>query len=74
MTAKIISFADAFNNRAVALAPYDDLTCPKCEAVTEPHRVTEGPTVHYECKQCSRYWRINADGEMLRGRSSNRHY
>ena len=74
MTATIIKWADAFNQRACDLAAFDALECPNCATVTEPHRVTEGPVVHYDCKMCDRYWWINQDGDMLRGRTGSRFY
>lgn len=53
------------------LATYDELACPHCGLATKPFAVSAQHVVSYRCTR-GHGWRINADGEMLRGLKSER--
>lgn len=74
-TAKLYDFAAERTHRAqdltAQLETYDALECPHCEAETRPFAVDVAKTVSYRCKR-GHGWRINADGDLMRGLKGKR--
>jgi hypothetical protein len=64
------------------LASYDTLDCWLCERPVTPHLVEPAHVVHYSCTGVSETgeklhkkldWRIDEDGDVLKGHSGNRY-
>lgn len=77
-TAKLYDFVAEREHRtkdlAALLETFDPLPCPRCEEVTKPCNHDAAGSTYYECfgdahgrGVRSVRWRINRDGDMLRG-------
>ena len=74
---QVISIADYKKRKAVELAEYDILECPKCETECAPHKIDGAGAVHYTCQGNGHRkitWRIAENGVMLSGAKGNREY
>jgi hypothetical protein len=71
---QFVSWASV-QQRKVFLAPV--LECPKCGKECSATHVAADDETTYLCKSAGHvplYWRIDPDGNMLRGKVSRRHY
>ncbi|TAL65846.1 MAG: hypothetical protein EPN79_11905 [Burkholderiaceae bacterium] len=75
--AKIISMAGWRELKAQAMQSAPSLECPQCASVVAALNVDADSTTTYRCAghgHRALTWRINSDGDMLRGATGQRYY
>ncbi len=77
MMAQIINMAGWREQKAAATQSAPPLECPLCDGTVAATNVVSDGTTTYRCAghgHRALTWRINAEGEMLRGATGQRYY
>ena len=81
MNAKLYDFAAErvarIEDQSATLAGMDALECLKCGRSIRPHHIDTEQATHYRCDGPGHRaygWRINHDGEMMRGLRGDKFY